>query len=124
MIETNEEIVPPIGSIKSKNDGIISYKKLLKFTKYEMIKGRVEIWQGVECEGNPENQKTIYTNGQNVSVCDLCKNQVSCMFNNGSLKNSFIMKDEFAEIEREDITIWVQMNKKKYKFEKKNPLSF
>lgn len=115
MIETNEEIIPPIGSIKSKKDGIISYKKLMRFTKYEMNKGRTEIWQGVECEGNPENQKTIYTNEQNISVCDLCKNQVSCMFNNGLLNNSFKMKDEFADIERESIAIWVQKNKKKYK---------
>lgn len=92
-----------------------------RFTRCEADKGKKELWVGVDCKGDLENQISIFINKNEMPICELCKNQVRCMFNGSSNKNTFEMKVEYLDIKREKISNWIQSNRTKLKIETKNP---
>ncbi len=117
MIESENEIIPPAGSIRSRRDNTYRYMSINKFLKYDIERGRRTYWRGVDCEGDPKNGLTIYLNEKYIPVCDLCKYQMKCMFITGETDSRFEMKEEFEDINRESLHRWIADNRTKYKIE-------
>jgi len=119
-IKSKKGIIPPNGSVIKKENEIIIYKELIYCTIYSHKLGRYECWQGVECEGNPENQINVSIDNIEIPVCSLCNNQLSCLFQSNAFKSKFCLKEEYKDIEREKFIDWLFSNRNKYKVNKRS----
>lgn len=117
-IKSKKEIIAPNGSVFKKENGIFIYKELIYCTIYSHKVGRYDSWQGVECDGNPENQISINIDNKEISACSVCNNQLSCIFQNDVSENKFCLKQEYKDVEREKFTDWIFNNRNKYKIQK------
>lgn len=117
-METKCEVtIPPYGSVSKVNkEGYYIYTELIRYTGYKKDGEKIEKWQGVDCGGNINNDIVFHLHKKNISICEICENEVSCMFVSGS--KDFRMKDTYQEYKRELLSDWVYNNSKKYKIEK------
>ncbi|MCK2000041.1 hypothetical protein MZM54_01415 [[Brevibacterium] frigoritolerans] len=121
-MESENEFIPPNGSVIEREEGVTYCKPLVFFSAFTVSRGYYEIWNGVGCKGSLDNQLSINVENQEIPVCELCKNQLSCMFISGESKNSFSMREEYMNIERERFNDWIYNNKKQYRIvTKENP---
>lgn len=122
VLKSEKEFIPPNGSVVKREEGTTYCTPLISFSAYTASKGRYDVWNGVGCKGSLDNQLSIKVENQEIPVCELCKNQLSCMFISGESKNSFSMKEEYLDIERESFNEWIYNNKKQYKIETKEKI--
>lgn len=116
IIESREEIIlPPNGAVVEFQDKLILYKELVYFTACSANNEYFKIWKGVQCKGNINSNQRIVIGENQIPVCELCKNQISCSFKAMDVKKDFRLKEEYEEIERVRFNEWIFNNRKKYK---------
>ncbi|MGF7535646.1 hypothetical protein AAGG74_18490 [Bacillus mexicanus] len=117
-IKTTFELTnPPQGSIRKLDQkSRYVYTEIIRYTGYNSDGEKIERWQGVNCGGDINNDVVFHINNSKQSICDICRNQISCIFANKN--NQFQMVDDYIEYRRETIADWVCNNFKKYKIKK------
>ncbi|MED2737511.1 hypothetical protein [Bacillus toyonensis] len=112
---SNESIKAPKGCLIVKEESTNKYIQLKKLKAYSAELGSHNVWMGINCKGNNDNKLKINVEDNETSICELCKNEMHCMFKSKPTGlEKFDLHEEYNNLYRENFSEWVYKNKNSY----------
>ncbi|MGN5650542.1 hypothetical protein [Bacillus sp. Brlt_9] len=112
---SKESIQAPKGCLIVKGESNNTYKQLTKFKAYSTEVGSYNVWKDIDCKGDVDNNLKINIEDNEISVCELCKNEMHCMFKSEpSGLEKFDLHEDHTNLHRENFSEWVYNNKNNY----------
>lgn len=122
---SSEPFKAPNGCLIVEGESNNKYIQLIKLKAYSSELGSHNVWMNINCKGNVDNKLKINVDDNETSICELCKNEMHCMFKGGpSGTERFDLHDDYNNLYRENFSEWVYRNKKTYDIHTKKHRGF